>query len=194
MTVIRVNPASVQGYGRQAQTLFNDMHQSLVALVDQSVEVHYFGNNATQFKTKCGQMATQFAASLHKDLAGMAEAVRVSTSNIAGSLGGAPITIQVDPKPITAPAVSTVDYVDLDTSALEGLAPQVSSKFTAIRTSLSSNASALAATDWKGTAKENAVTAVQGLTRNAVTKCDEAEKSITAYIKEQVSNSIKADA
>ncbi len=61
MTLIRVNPESVQRYGVEAQRIFDAMQQSLVGMVDQAVGVRYFGPNAVTFKTECGRMAADFA-------------------------------------------------------------------------------------------------------------------------------------
>ena len=55
----------------------------------------------------------------------MAEAVRTSTTNIAAALGGSPISIRLDPRPITPPTPAAVDFVDVDTAALEALTPIV---------------------------------------------------------------------
>ena len=115
MTVVRVDPQSVRDYGRQAQSIFDTMHGELVTLVNDVVAVRFFGPNAVAFKTDCGRVAADFANKLNADMGAMADAVRTSTSNIAASLGGAAITIHLDPKAITPPSPETVDYVDVDT-------------------------------------------------------------------------------
>lgn len=193
MTKIRVNPESVRGYGRNAQHLFESMHDSLVALVDDVVGVHYFGPNAVQFKTESGRVAGEFATRLHADMGAMADAVRASTSNIAAALGGEPIVIQVDARPITPPAPQTVDYVDVDTAALEVLVPVVDRHFAALRTALSSNSGNLQATDWEGNAKVNAVQAVGDFTTAATAKCDTAQQALTTFIARQVDSVTSAD-
>jgi hypothetical protein len=193
MTVIRVVPESVRSYGNRAQNTFGEMHTSLKTLVDDVVEVRYFGPNAVSFKTESGRLAAEFANKLHADIAGMAEAVRASTSNIAGSLGGAPISITVDAKPIVPATPETVDYVDVDTSALESLMPKVTAHFASLRASLDSHLDALRATDWEGKAKISAVEQVQGYTASARAKCDSAQNSITRYIGEQLNSVVNAD-
>ena len=193
MTVIRVDPASVRGYGTQAQGIFDTMHGELVALVNEVVAVRFFGPNAVTFKTDCGRVAADFANKLNADMGAMADAVRTSTSNIAASLGGSPITIQLDSKAITPPSPETVDYVDVDTSALESLIPAVTGKFTALRNGLTDNMGKLQATDWEGNAKIAAVEAVQGFTTAAQAKCDGAEQSITQYIQRQIEAVTTAD-
>jgi hypothetical protein len=193
MTLIRVNPESVQRYGNEAQQIFDAMHGSLVGLVDESVTVRYFGPNAVAFKTECGRLAADFANRLHIDIAAMADAVRVSTSNIAAALGGSPIAIGVDGRAIVAPTPPTVDYVDVDTAALEGLVPQVVGRFDALRSSLTEHLGRLQATDWEGNAKLAAIDAVSGFTASARGTCDEAETSITTYIRTQLESVVAAD-
>ena len=193
MTLIRVNPESVQTYGHEAQTIFDGMHSALVTMVNNVVDVRYFGPNAVSFKTECGTIAADFANKLHMDIAAMAEAVRTSTSNIAASLGGAALTITVDNKPITPPTPETVDYVDVDTAALDGLTSTVTTHFSTLRTSLSSHMTKLTSTDWEGNAKIAAVDAVGGFTTSAQSKCDTAEQSITKYITSQIEAVTSAD-
>lgn len=193
MTLIRVNPESVRGYGREAQNVFEAMHQSLVQLVNDVVAVRFFGPNAVAFKTECGRVATEFATKLHTDMGAMSDAVRQSTSNIAASLGGAPIVITLESRPITPPTPATVDYVDVDTAALEGVMPVATSHFANLRQGLTTNLERLGATDWEGTAKINAVDAVQGFTTSAKGKCDTTEQALTDYIERQVESVLAAD-
>lgn len=193
MTLIRVNPASVRSYGREAQNTFGEMHDALVALVHEVVAVRYYGPNAVTFKTECGRVAADFANRLHADMAAMADAVRRSTSNIAAALGGDPIVIQLDPRPISPPTPETVGYVDVDTTALEGVVPVVNRHFAALRQSLSSNLQRLEATDWEGNAKLAAVDAVQAFTSSARHKCSSAEQTLTKYIDAQVDSVTMAD-
>lgn len=193
MTLIRVVPESVHAYGREAQTTFEHMHQSLVTLVNDVVAVRYFGPNAVAFKTECGRIASAFATGLHTDMAAMADAVNTSTSNIAASLGGSPIRINIDAKPITPPTPETVGYVDVDTGALEAVAPVVIRHFDALRTGLNTNLAGLRGTDWEGTAKTNACDAVQRFTTSATGRCDDTQASLTEYINNQVNSVLAAD-
>lgn len=193
MTLIRVDPQSVRAYGTEAQHLFDGMRQSLVQLVDDVVAVRYYGPNAVAFKTEAGRMASDFANTLHVDLAAMADAVSRSTSNIAAALGGAPITIGVDPRAITPPSPEVVDYVDVDTSALEAQIPIVGARFGELRESLTTNLQRLQATDWEGNAKLMAVDAVSGFTTAARAKCDEGQQSMADFMRRQVDAVLAAD-
>lgn len=193
MTLIRVNPASVHAYGAQAQAEFESMSIALNRLVDDVVAVRYFGPNAVAFKTECGRLAADFATKLHHDMAAMADAVRRSTSNIAASLGGQPISIDVSSKPIVPPTPPTVDYVDVDTSALESIIPTVTGHFTDVRDGLTRNFQRLQATDWEGNAKLAAVDAVGGFTTSARHSCDAAQQSLVSYINDQLQSVVAAD-
>lgn len=193
MTLIRVNPDSVRDYGRQAQHVVERVHDALVSLVDDVATVRYFGPNAVGFKRECGRMAADFANGLHADLAAMADAVRMSTSNIAGALGGEPISISVDPRPIHPPVPEVVSFVDVDTSALESLVPAISRRFVELRELLAANLRGLHSTDWEGNAKLAAVDAVQGFTTAAQRQCESAEHSLTLFVNEQLSSVLAAD-
>lgn len=193
MTLIRVNPASVREYGRQAQASFDEMHRSLTELVTEVVAVRYFGPNAVAFKSDCGRLAAEFAGRLHGDLAAMADAVRRSTSNIATALGGEPIHIAVDARSIVPPSPEVVDHVDVDTSALEALVPVVVRRFEELRQQLSVHFQRLQSTDWEGNAKLAAVDAVGGATASARRTCDAAEQSLTDVVRRQVQAVVAAD-
>jgi hypothetical protein len=194
MTIVRVEPGSVRAYGTNAQQQFEGVHSELTTLVNDAVTVHYKGPNAVSFKTKAGQMATEFANSLSKDMGQIADAVRVSTTNIASSLGGAPLQIQVSGKPFTAPAVPAGDEsVDVNTEGLEGLVPNVQKHFATIRTAFDNHLSSLKGTDWTGVAKDGAVTSVSGFTTSAKAKADTAEQALVKYIQTQITDVRNAD-
>ena len=193
MTVVRVNPQSVRAYGTDAQAKFDAIRTELVGLVNAVTEVRYFGPNAVDFKTKSGQIAADFANRLNQDLGAIADAVRVSTSNIAASLGGAPVSIAVNGATISPPAVATVDYVDVDTSALDALKGTVDRHFAAINALFDGHLQKLNSTDWTGNAREQAVTAVRSFTNAAKSKSTEAQQSLTTYITNQVQSVVSAD-
>ena len=126
MTLIKVDPVSVRKYGDDAQRIFTQIRARLQQLSDDVVSVNYEGVNAADFKKRTGQIAAEFSMNLVKDMGSMAEAVRVATTNIAGSLGGAPITIQVNGQAITPHDVTAADTSQVDTSALEALKGTIS--------------------------------------------------------------------
>jgi hypothetical protein len=193
MTLIRVNPASVLQYGREAQAAFDRMHQSLVGLVNDVVAVRYYGPNAVAFKSECGRLAADFAGRLHLDMAAMADAVRRSTSNVATALGGQPLHLGVDARPIHVPAPEVVDYVDVDTTALEAIVPVLVRRFGDLRDQLGHHFHRLQATDWEGNAKLSAVDAVGGFTTSARQTCDLAEQSLCDVVRRQVQAVVAAD-
>jgi hypothetical protein len=193
MTLIRVNPESVQRYGFEAQSIFDEMHASLRGLVDDVVAVRYFGPNAVAFATESGRLAADFANRLHLDMSAMGDAVRASTSNIAAALGGQPIALRIDGRPISPPAPPVVAFVDVDTTALESLIPIVAGRFESLRGALTSHLGRLQATDWEGNAKLAAVDAVAGFTASSRASCDAAELAITGYVRQQLQAVVAAD-
>lgn len=193
MTVIRVNPHSVHAYGSDAQQRFDLIRTELVALVDAVVGVRYFGPNAVSFKTQAGQLSADFANQLNQGMGATADAIKASTSAIAASLGGAPVVIAVNGQPISPPAVETVDYVDVDTSALDSLQTTVDRHFTNIADNLDGHLAKLLGTDWQGNAREQAVSAVQGFTTSAKSNCAAAQQSLKSFINQQVQSVTQAD-
>ena len=193
MTLIRVNPESIRAYAAHAQAVFDSITTSLDQLARDVVAVRYFGPNSVTFKTECGHLAADFGNRLHIDLSAMADAIRRSTSNIAVSLGGQPIGLSVSCRPIAPPAPVAVDYVDVDTVALEAVVPVVIGHFGAIRDGLSHHFTQLERTDWRGTAKLAAVDAVGGFTTAARHRCDQAEQLLTSTIRQQVQAVVAAD-
>ncbi len=83
MTVIKVDPASIKRYGTSALQEFADLNNQLKTLVSETASVHYHGTNAFEFKTKCSDMAIEYAQSAQKDMRSISDAVRTATSNIA---------------------------------------------------------------------------------------------------------------
>jgi len=193
-TKIRVEPGSVKKYGTKAQSRFDGIRRDLVALVNDVATVHYFGPNASQFKKESAELAADFSTRLLKDLGSIADAVRSSTSNIASSLGGAPINIQVNGSPVPIPSISQGDgAVDVDLSALEKLVPAVKTRFGQIDQGLKGHLADLRGTDWTGSAKTSTVDAVSRFTKSAAQKTDQAEKSIVDFINSQIQATRTAD-
>jgi uncharacterized protein YukE len=194
MSVIRVNPESIQSYSRSASQQFEHMRSELEALTRDVVAVRYFGPNAQNFKTQAGQLAVEFANALIADLRGIAEAIRASTSNISAALGGGAVVIEFDGSPVAVPDVpAATDTVDVDTSALEALRPVVTSRFSSLQEALQAHLSALQGTDWEGQAKQGAVDAVTQFTSSARAKAGEAESNLNQTIDQQVNSVLAAD-
>lgn len=192
-TNIRVNPASIVEYGGKAQAAFDTIHTSLKSLTDTVTEVHYFGPNAVTFKTELGAMAETLATTVSNNMGIMADAINTSTSNISQALGGEPVRITINPTPIVAPPVAAVDFVDVDTSALDTLKSTVTAKFDEICTQLDGNAANLHATDWLGTAKENATGEVDDCTGRSTGACSDTAQQINDTIQAQIDSVLAAD-
>ena len=194
MSDVRVNPPSVRSYGTTAQETFGSIRTSLETLVTDAVSVDYYGPNAVQFKTKCGQLAADLANALTTDMTKIADAVKTTTSNIAAALGGPPVDIQFNGSTINPPAVPQGDEsVGANLPALEGVKGTASTHFTAISGQFDSHLTSLQNTDWIGTAKENAVSAVSGFTESAKTKIQEANTELSNFVDKQVEEIGKAN-
>ena len=194
MSVIRVNPESVQAYARQSSDCLAQARSDLELLVREIVDVRYEGPNATKFKTDCGQIAVDFSSAMLRAFQEIASAVQSSTTNIASSLGGAAVVIQVDGSPVVAPPVPAASgVVDVDVSGLEAIKPVVTQRIQAVRDQLDTNLRMLESTDWQGSAKEAAVQAVTGITTNAKSKAVESETSISQFIQKQIDSVLQAD-
>ena len=194
MSDVRVNPPSVRAYGTTAQETFGSIRTSLETLVSDAVAVDYYGPNAVDFKTKCGQLAVDLANALTQDMTKIADAVKTTTSNIAASLGGGPVDIQFNGSAITAPAVPQGDEsVGANLPALGGMKATANGHFTAISEQFTNHLSSLQQTDWVGTAKENAVGAVTGFTNGAKTKIQEANTEMNTFVDKQIEEISKAN-
>ncbi|HEU5001251.1 MAG TPA: hypothetical protein VFW71_00535 [Actinomycetota bacterium] len=194
MPVIRVNPDSIRQYAAAAQGQFDAVRSELVGLVDDAVGVRYFGPNAVDFKSHCGQMAADFSLRLGQDLGHIADAVRAATSAVSASLGGAPISIAVNGAALPVPPVPRGDgSVEIDPTGLEALKPVVTRHISAIVDQISAHLRTLQGTDWEGQAKQSAVSAVSGFTSAAQSRANEAQTSITSYIDAQISDVMARD-
>lgn len=193
MSVIRVNPESVVAYGRDAQDRFDRIRVELKGLVVSVAEVRYFGPNAVAFKTGSSQMAADFANQFNKSLSGIADSIRLSTSNIAAALGGQPINIAVSGTPIDVPTIISSEVVDIDLTALEGLAQTVNRNFDRISELVGGHLVKLEGTDWVGQSREATVEAVRKFTSNAKSSCAEAQQGLTRRINDQVTAARQAD-
>lgn len=194
MSIIRVNPESIRLYAAQATEQLGACRTELEALVRAAVEVRYFGPNAVMFKTECGRLAAEYSTRLLHDVVQIADAVRGSTSNIASSLGGAPVSIAVDGAPVAGPPVPPADGAfDVDVSALEALKPLVTSHTSAVSGALGAHLNALSATDWHGAAKASAVETVSRFTAAAQSRAAEAGSQINLFIDRQITGVLAAD-
>jgi hypothetical protein len=191
---IRVEAGSIRTYGTRAQLRFDNIRKNLVSLVEDVATVQYFGPNASQFKKQCADMAEDYSRVMLKDLAAIAEAVKVSTSNITSSLGGPAINIEVNGSPIPVPSINQGDgAVVADLTALDALIPTVKGRFAQITAELTEHLRELRATDWTGQAKTNAVDAVGSFTSKSIEDTAQAETSVTKFIQDQVSATRAAD-
>ncbi|MEM7339416.1 MAG: hypothetical protein AAF467_12260 [Actinomycetota bacterium] len=198
--VIRVVPGSLQAYGTRAGSQFNDIGQSLQALVTTVVEVDYFGPNADTLKTHCGALAVEFSAELIHRLAAIVDVISQTTSGISRALGEMqPVVIPFEAVP---PAVNVggafrddgTREVRANVGALGELPGQVTAAFGAIEAILDEHLSALSATNWDGNAKTQAVAAVSSYTAGAKALCAQYNGEIVGYLNDQIQSLASADA
>jgi hypothetical protein len=190
----RVNPADVSAYGTAAQGYFDNIYTSLTTLCSDVVNVHYYGTNAYQFKYDAGELAEAFARGMAKDLGSLADGIRATTSNIAGSLGGQPISITVSGKDINAPTPQADTGIqEVDVTALTDLITTVGTRFTEINDAMNGHKDRLVNTDWKGDAKDGTVELVANWTTNAQTKSSDAQTKLVDFINKQIEKVNEAD-
>jgi hypothetical protein len=191
----RVNPTDVQAYGTAAQGYFDSIYTALTTLCSDVVGVHYYGTNAYQFKYDAGELAEAFARGMAKDLGSLADGIRATTSNIAGALGGAPISITVSGKEINAPTPQADTGIqEVDPTALTDLITTVGTRFTEISDAMEGHKTRLENTDWKGDARDGTLTMVAGWTTNAQTKATDAQTKLVDFINKQIETVGAADA
>lgn len=192
-SVIRVDPQSIRSYANAAQGHFDGMHAELKRLVTSVSEVNYHGQNAFQFKSAISDLAVDFANKFTKDMGAIADHIRVVTSNIVGSLGGQPVVISIEGRPMSRPAIEKVDYVQVDTAALDGLTPVVKGHFQSLTDYLDQHLRALDNTDWQGNAKQQVVATISDYTQRMRANSDECNTQIGQAIKNQVASALEAD-
>lgn len=192
-SVIRVDPQSIRSYASSAQGHFDGMHAELKRIVVVVAEVNYHGQNAFDFKSAISDLAVEFANKFNKDMGAIADHIRVVTSNIVGSLGGQPVSISVEGKPISRPAIEKVDYVQVDTAALDGLTPVVKRHFESLTDHLDQHLKALENTDWQGNAKQQVIATIRDYTQKMRANADECNNQIGQAIRNQVASALEAD-
>jgi hypothetical protein len=115
------------------------------------------------------------------------------TTNIVKSLGGQPVVISVEGKPMIRPTIKREEFFQVDTSALEQLGPVVKGQFEALTNSLSRHLKALENTDWQGNAKRQVVATVRDYTQKMNLNAEECSATIRQMISSQVNSTIEAD-
>jgi uncharacterized protein YukE len=192
-SIIRVEPQSIHRYAKEAQQYFDEMQSELRRIVDSVAEVDYHGVNAFEFKSAISDLAVEFASKFTKDMAIISGAVRDVTTNIVKSLGGQPVVISVEGKPMIRPTIKREEFFQVDTSALEQLGPVVKGQFEALTNSLSRHLKALENTDWQGNAKRQVVATVRDYTQKMNLNAEECSATIRQMISSQVNSTIEAD-
>lgn len=183
-----VNPAEVAAYGTRINNRVDEIFATLNQLIVDVVDVDYHGTNAFRFKTEAGQQATAFAKSLQTSINELKTGVSGATSNIAGALGGSPITINLSDNAITpqTPAADTGTQI-ADPTALTTLVTTIGTRFDSLETSLN-GLRELPANDrsgWMGQARNDTESYVNGWVTSAKSACTTAREGLVNYVNEQ---------
>lgn len=192
---IKVQPESIKAYGRKAQAHFNDVRKDLQIIVNTVERAPYEGTNAKMFKDTCMEMASEFSTTMLADMQTIADAVRITTTNIAQALGGQPITIKVDGTKITPQKVakSKDGSESIDTIAMRSMPRIMETRFDNITSELRGHLRALEATVWEGQGKKTAVEQVGQFTKSVSKRVDDNKRAIVKYINDQLDAVIAAD-
>lgn len=183
---IHLNPASVKSYAQSAQESFQHIRTTLEQLVNDAVAVKYYGENARDFKTKCGQIAVELANDLTTDMGRISESIKTATTNISQALGGNPVIIEFNGSTVQQPAVPADDgTVGASVAQLESFKGTVKTHFDAISDAFTEHLNALVRTEWTSTAKDNAVAGVRSFTEGAKTKVGNTSSEMISVIDTQ---------
>lgn len=196
MVKIAVDNASLQRYGQAAGGAFRGIRAELEGLVSSSVTVPYEGPNAADFKRGCGKLAADFSAAMLHDITTFTAAVRDVTSQIARTLGGSPLSIEVNGSPIAVPSVPPGDpgITSVDTGPLNELAGVVNRHFAQINARLDEHLSAFQAAKWEGNAREAAHQALTRFTSQSKADASAASAKLQSFISDQIQATMAADA
>ncbi len=98
-----VNPPEVLAYGTRVNSRVDEMFTELNTLSQNCVDVDYEGTNAFAFKTEAGTKAVEFGKALALQINDLKTGIASATTAIAGSLGGAAISLDLSDNVIVAP-------------------------------------------------------------------------------------------
>jgi hypothetical protein len=191
-----VNPPEVLAYGGRVNDRVDTMFTELNLLCGNVVDVDYHGTNAFAFKTQAGEMASEFAKSLAQEINKLKEGISRATSNIAGSLGGSPIALDLSDNTITPASPKPDDGVQVaNPTALSDLETQVGTRFSNLTTAID-GLKALPANDrngWMGQARNDTEEFVNQWTASAKGKCENARTNLVQFITKQRDSVMAAD-
>lgn len=196
MTVIGVSRGQIITYASEAEEQFGLLRTALDSLIQDSVNVNYWGENAQGFKTNVGQAAVTMSEEIGKALRTFLGQVNAQTSAIARSLGGGDMSVDIAVPTVSLPAIPTADgdTQGVDTSALDGLQDSVNAHRDSINNAISEHQSALGrTTEWVGDSKVAAQQACQTFTNNVTTSVQTGIAKITSFITEQNTAAAAAD-
>jgi Flp pilus assembly pilin Flp len=186
-----VTPEVIRAYGRTVNGKIDTIFTALNQLCVDVVEVEYHGTNAFNFKTQAGEKAAAFGKEMVKSINALKEAIAAATSNISGALGGESIALDLSDNALTPQSPNKPDGSEVaDPTALNTLVQTVTTRFSEITTAVDENLRALTdmpreAPGWQGDARDSTEQVVGDWTKSVKTLCENSEKDLTTFIKDQ---------
>lgn len=192
MTTKQTDRVLIQQFGDQGIQLFNQIEETLKALVIQTAEVAYKGENALAFKTKCTQSAVEFSNQCSQSMQQMSQVVTDNTTFIATALGGTAITLEPPSIVVEMPKVDADTSVEMaESGPLVDLRSAIQVACDSIEQSFNENLdnlNALGAEGWIGPEYDETLGAVTNLTSSIV---DDVANSRTVMMSD-VTNQLQA--
>lgn len=194
--VISTDPVEVRAYASTAETELGNISTALSNLVDDCVNVAFWGENGVAFKTKTSAAAAEMSDSIWRAMHKFITTVNDANKAIARTLGG-DVSIDDVPKPtVKTPAIpNNKPGQGLEPGAMDALQETVNQRREQISTAAQAHQTALTSKtpNWQGNQKETAVGACRAFT-NAVTSAVETGFSaINKFISEQNAATKSAD-
>jgi hypothetical protein len=191
-----VNPPEVLAYGTRVNSRVDEMFTELNTLSQNCVDVDYEGTNAFAFKTEAGAKAVEFGKALALQINDLKVGIARATSAIAGSLGGAAITLDLSDNVIAAPSPKPDQGIQVAApTALSDLITLVNTRFNNLATSIE-GLNALpdnSRTGWMGDARNTTEEFVATWSRSAKESCETARQSFVDFITKQRDSVVEAD-
>jgi hypothetical protein len=191
-----VNPPEVLAYGTRVNSRVDEMFTELNTLSQNCVDVDYEGTNAFAFKTEAGTKAVEFGKALALQINDLKTGIASATSAIAGSLGGAAISLDLSDNVIVAPTPKADDGVQVAApTALSDLITSVNTRFSNLATAID-GLNALpenSRTGWMGDARVATEEFVASWSKSAKETCETARESFVAFITKQRDAVVEAD-
>lgn len=195
--VISTDPTEVRAYASTAEAELGNISTALSNLVDDCVNVAFWGENGVAFKTRTSTAAAEMSESIWRAMHKFITTVNDANKAIARTLGG-DVSIDDVPKPtVKSPAIpNNRSGQGLEPGAMDALQQTVDARRDQISTAAQNHQSALTGKtpNWQGNQKETAVGACRAFTTAVTAAVETGFAAINKYIAEQNAATQAADA